>query len=154
MYQRGNRGTEPTWLRCRVHNSCVKCARCKAFIDLANHSLSLFRKEPDTKYEIIPFETKMELLLKWCDKLDVQKGKITSKGFTRSESFRRIKRQKSIKIVAKTAKTDDFRGAGNFWTSPADSTQKTAPDRLIFSFVRPKNCFFSSMYRRSSYETP
>ena len=69
-----------------------------------------------------------------------------------SEKFE--KRQTSIKVITKTAKTDDFRGAGNFWTSPADSTQKTAPDRLIFSFVRPQNSFFSSMYRRSSYETP
>lgn len=59
---------------------------------------STFPVQPNVKYQVLSFESKVELVLKWCDKLD-QKGKITSKGFTRSDSFRRIKRQKSIKNV-------------------------------------------------------
>ena len=72
-----------------------------------------------------------------------------------SDFFRKFR--KTAKISENHNKNDKIRRfsrSWEFWTSPADFTQKTAPDQLIFNFVRPENCFFSSMYRGSRYETP
>merc|ERR1712242_268195 len=33
---------------------------------------ALFRDQPDAEYEVLPFEKKMHLVLKWCHKMDAQ----------------------------------------------------------------------------------
>merc|ERR1712190_492643 len=32
----------------------------------------LFRDHPDAKYEVLPFEEKMDLVLKWCHRMNAQ----------------------------------------------------------------------------------
>ena len=45
--------------------------------------------------------------------------------------------QKTEVLGTGRSKNIDFGGAGIFWTSPTDSTQKTTPYRPILSLVRP-----------------
>ena len=69
----------------------VEFLRC-----LVHFTAELFKYAPDAKYAVVPFEEKLELVLKWCGKLDTRKVKISSAKLVRSDSHRMIKRNMSI----------------------------------------------------------
>jgi len=82
---------------------------------LAYFAGTIFPTHPGTKYEPLSFESRVDLVLKWCDKLDVQKRKTR----TGSDSFRRIKRAKSIKHVRPHRAATVSGVWDNEWTGPS-----------------------------------
>merc|ERR1711933_329772 len=38
---------------------------------------ALWRNQPDVEYKVLPFEEKLDLVLKWCHKIDAQSGKLS-----------------------------------------------------------------------------
>ena len=65
----------------------VQFRRCLVYF-----AAELFKFAPDAKYAVPPFEEKLDLVLKWCAKLNTQKVPISSAKLVRSESHRSIKR--------------------------------------------------------------
>ena len=80
--------------------SFVEFQRCLLYF-----TSSIFKNAPNAKYELLPFEKKLKLVMKWCNKLDLQKVKITSAGFTKSEQFKKIKRKRAQSTGSKTPRT-------------------------------------------------
>merc|ERR1711879_528345 len=64
---------------------------------------ALFSDQPDAKYEGLPFEEKLELVLKWCHKKHAQ-NKVLPK-FFRTGSLSRIKERKLRRMSSKFTKT-------------------------------------------------
>ena len=69
----------------------IEFQRCLLYFTAA-----CFKYQPNVKYQIKSFENKLELVLKWCDKLEQQKIRITSNNYTRSDTLKSIKRKKSL----------------------------------------------------------
>eukprot|EP01083_Nonionella_stella_P308875 1091660_1 len=57
----------------------------------------IFKYHPKAKYSIVdhPFHDKLDLVLKWCEKLEAQQIRISSRSYMRSDTLKRIKRKKS-----------------------------------------------------------
>ena len=93
-------GGKPTVTRCftlskpadSMHEEWIDLSefhRCLIYFTAA-----LFRKQPDAKYEVLSFEEKLNLVLKWCHKLDAQTGRSGSVEFFRSDSLKLTKRRR------------------------------------------------------------
>eukprot|EP00483_Globobulimina_turgida_P008142 UN08158 len=56
----------------------------------------IFKYHPKARYQFLEFEDKLDLVLKWCEKLEARKIAISSKSYHRSDTLKQIKRKKSI----------------------------------------------------------
>jgi len=60
---------------------------------------SIFRHRPQAKYSVLPIRKRVDAVLKWCAKLDIQKFKVYG-GLILSESFRNIHRKNEMEHAA------------------------------------------------------
>lgn len=58
---------------------------------LLRFAAAIYPDRPGRRYRKLPFKTKLDLVLKWCKKLDRSKEKVTSAGMFHSESLEYVK---------------------------------------------------------------
>ena len=68
---------------------------------------ALFRNQPDVEYEVLPFEDKLDLVLKWCHKLDAQNKDTTAELF-HSTSLHKVKQRRSIPTMSPSTNSVDY----------------------------------------------
>ena len=67
---------------------------------------ALFRDQSGAEYEVLPFEDKLDLVLKWCHRMDAQSSNMTVRGakvsspkLFRSNSLIKVKRRRGISLI-------------------------------------------------------